>query len=154
MLEKFFDGPVVEGDDDVAGLDGAELGANDGPLALEGIRHEADGLAGSLIKPAVVKPGMAIVQFGNQGHGSQIELAAILGLENGAEVLLVGGIELLLREAGEESADHLIDLRGRHDAVSERNGGGRLGAKEHSGWGCEEDDERNYGYFLEHGSAL
>src|SRR5438477_11950 len=85
---------------------------------------------GVFVEPAVVEPGVAIVQFSDQGHGSQVELAAIFSMENGVEVSLVGGIELLLREAGEESADHLIDLRGHHAAVGERDGGRRLGAKE------------------------
>jgi len=83
------------------------------------------------------------VEASDEFHRGEIEFAPIIGAEDNAEVIGVVHVEFLLRQAGEERADDVIDLRGHADSVFDGNGCCRrlrVGARAGSQGGGQEKD--------------
>ena len=62
------------------------------------------------------------MEAGDEFHGSEIEFAPVVRVEDGAEVFGVIRVELFLGQAGEKGADDVVDLGGHPCAVFEGNG--------------------------------
>ena len=62
------------------------------------------------------------MEAGDEFHGSEIEFASVVRVQDGVEVFGVVRVEPFRGQAGEKSADDVVDLGGHPCAVFEGNG--------------------------------